>query len=227
VDHPINIPLHYKSKPLPSDQGAVRELVGLNFKKITESVQHDVIVNFYAPWCPWSQRLAPTWQAFGERLQGSASVLVAKFDGTANEVAGLVLQAYPTVALYRAVDNQIRYYRAGVRTVDAFLNFLKENAAIPFMNPETGELHVPPAEPQVKDHAEDVPELTDDTYEEIYAPDKNVLVLFYAPWCEHSKEMFETWEQVAADYKHIDSVRVVQMDAHTAKKTRGFYFSHD
>lgn len=30
--------------------------------------------------------------------------------------------------------------------------------------------------------------------------------------------MFETWEKVAVEYKNIDSVTVVQMDAHEAKK---------
>jgi len=218
VDHPINIPLHYKSLPMPQDTGAsVRELVGLNFKKVTESLDHDVAVNFYAPWCPWSQRLAPTWQEFGDRLKGSQSVIVARFDGTANEVAGLHLHAYPTIALYRAKDNQVRYYRDGMRTVDAFMEFLKQNAAIPFLNPDTGALHVPSGLPP-KNHAEDVLELTDDTYEEVYNTEKNVLVLFYAPWCEHSQEMFETWERTALEYKFIDSLKVYQMDAHKAQK---------
>lgn len=105
------------------------------------------------------------------------------------------------------------------------------------MNPETGELHVP-QNTGPKDHAADVPELTDDTFDEVYRSDKNVLVLFYAPctflffWisssqyfsylttigCEHSQEMFETWENVAVEYKNIDSVKVVQMDAHEAKR---------
>jgi len=219
VDHPINIPLHYKSQPLPQDNGnAITELVGLNFKKVAESTTQDVLINFYAPWCPWSQRLAPVWEELAVRLRGASSVVVARFDGTANEVAGLHLHAYPTIALYRASDNEIRYYRDGHRTVDALMNFLKDNAAIPFMNPDTGELHVPPKDGQPKDHAADVPELTDDTFEEIYRSDKNVLVLFYAPWCEHSQEMFETWEQIAVEYKNIDSVKVVQMDASKAQK---------
>jgi len=220
VDHPINVPLHYKSNPIPANEAnSVVELVGLNFKKIVENPATDVLVNFYAPWCPWSQRLQPTWQQLGDKFQGSSSLIVAKFDGTANEVAGLHLHAYPTIALYRAVDNEVRYYRDGHRTVDAISNFLKENAAIPFLDTETGELMVPPKGAQPKDHAVDVLELNDNTFEnEVFRSDKNVLVLFYAPWCEHSQEMFETWEKVAIEYKNIDSVKVVQMDAHAAQK---------
>jgi len=219
VDHPINVPLHYKSTPIPADTGApVKELVGLNFKKVSEDKDRDVLINFYAPWCPWSQRLAPTWDQLGERLRGSATVVVARFDGTSNEVAGLHLHAYPTIALYRAQDNEVRHYRDGHRTVDALMNFLKENAGVPFLNPETGQLIVPHQLPE-KDHAVDVTDMTDTTFEEeVYRSDKNVLVLFYAPWCEHSQEMFSTWERVALEYKNIDSVRVVQMDAHEAKK---------
>lgn len=76
---------------------------------------------------------------------------------------------------------------------------------------------MPPQKP--KDHAVDVQELNDEDFEsEVYRSDRNVLVLFYAPWCEHSQQMFETWEQVALEYKNIDSVKVVQMDAHSAQK---------
>ncbi len=29
---------------------------------------HAVIGNFYAPWCPWCQRLEPTWEAVREEV---------------------------------------------------------------------------------------------------------------------------------------------------------------
>jgi thiol-disulfide isomerase/thioredoxin len=27
-----------------------------------------VVVNFYAPWCPWCQRLQPTWEAVTQEV---------------------------------------------------------------------------------------------------------------------------------------------------------------
>ncbi len=27
-----------------------------------------VVVNYYAPWCPWCQRLGPTWEAATEEI---------------------------------------------------------------------------------------------------------------------------------------------------------------
>eukprot|EP01126_Amoeba_proteus_P052951 TRINITY_DN6433_c0_g1_i3.p1 TRINITY_DN6433_c0_g1~~TRINITY_DN6433_c0_g1_i3.p1 ORF type:complete len:498 (-),score=89.97 TRINITY_DN6433_c0_g1_i3:168-1553(-) len=219
VDHPINVPLTYKSKPIPTETGeAVRELVGLNFKEVVEDNKLDVAVNFYAPWCPWSKRLTPVWEELGEKLKGSPTMIITKFDGTANEVPGLTLHAFPTIALYRSVDNEVRYYRDGVRTVDALTNFLSENAGTEFKNSKD---EVVKADPLaiIKDHAVDVQELTDDDYEpSVYDQDANVLVLFYAPWCEHSQEMFATWEQVGLEYKHIDGMKVAQMDANKEKK---------
>jgi len=37
--------------------------------------------------------------------------------------------------------------------------------------------------------------------------------LFYAPWCEHSQELFKTWEELNTDFINIHSVAIYQMDA--------------
>lgn len=31
-------------------------------------VPRAVVVNFYAPWCPWCQRLEPTWEAVTQEV---------------------------------------------------------------------------------------------------------------------------------------------------------------
>lgn len=42
-------------------------LSSANFKPILK--QYDiVVVNYYAPWCPWCQRLGPTWEAVTEAV---------------------------------------------------------------------------------------------------------------------------------------------------------------
>jgi len=147
-----------------------------------------------------------------------ASVTIAQFDGTANEVPGLHLHAYPTMTLYRAGDNSQRQFRGMSRTEDALLEFLQTEALIAFTDPTTGKVSHEVTVVQ-KDHAVDVPELDDDTYEDaIEQVDKNVVVLFYAPWCEHSQELFSTWENTYRDYVAINSVAIYQIDATKHKK---------
>jgi len=187
--------------------------VGLTWKSIVLNPNNDVFVNFYAPWCPYSNMLQPTWKILGERLKGVPTVTIAQFDGTANEVPGLHLHAYPTMALYRAGDNEKIDFKGFVRTEEALLQFLQTEARIAFTDPQTGKLSHE-VETDLKDHAVDVPELDDSTYDPITQRlDTNIVILFYAPWCEHSQELFSTWEDIYRDFKVIATVDVYQMDA--------------
>ena len=43
-------------------QGAVEECLTMC------PYMHAVVVNFYAPWCPWCQRLEPTWEAVTQEV---------------------------------------------------------------------------------------------------------------------------------------------------------------
>eukprot|EP01126_Amoeba_proteus_P011318 TRINITY_DN1454_c0_g1_i1.p1 TRINITY_DN1454_c0_g1~~TRINITY_DN1454_c0_g1_i1.p1 ORF type:complete len:322 (+),score=65.16 TRINITY_DN1454_c0_g1_i1:533-1498(+) len=214
ISHPINVPLTYKSQPIPPETGqAVKDLVGLNFKEVTEDKRYDVAVNFYAPWCPWSRRLQPIWQQLGEKLKGSPTMIITKFDGSENEVPGLHLHGFPTIALYRSGDNEVRYYRDGVRTVDALLNFLKDNAGITFTNTD-GEIFVSDPWAMSKTEVVEISELTDDDFQGVINdPNFNVLVLFYGPRVGQDEETFETWKKVGVEYQNIASVKVLQMDA--------------
>ena len=50
-----------------------------------------LIVNFYAPWCPWCQRLAPTWEAVMSYAHSTyptsdGRIRIAKVDCTAEVV---------------------------------------------------------------------------------------------------------------------------------------------
>jgi len=187
--------------------------VGLNWKSVVLNPDKDVFVNFYAPWCPYSNMLRPTWQALGDRLKDVPSIVIAQFDGTANEVPGLRLEAFPTMILYRAGNNEQRPYEIyHPRTEEALLNFLQTEAFLPFTDPVSGKLSHS-VDPLSKDHAVDVPELDDSNYEKTIQESVNVVVLFYAPWCEHSQELFKTWEDLYTDFLNIHSVSIYQMDA--------------
>ena len=44
-----------------------------------------VFANFYAPWCIWCQRLAPTWEAFAEAIEAQKfGIKVVKIDCVVN-----------------------------------------------------------------------------------------------------------------------------------------------
>jgi len=220
VSLPVEVSITYKSASIPEkNDGAVKEVVGHSFKDIVLQPDKDVIVNYYAPWCPYCVRLEPIWKDFGERLKSIPTVVVAQFDGTKNEVPGLHLHAYPTIILHRAGDKHKIEYPGFVRTVDAFLEFLQKNAMIPFVDPVTGKKsRESDGTHSLKDHAASVVELDDNNWRQSLSdPEVNALVLFYAPWCEHSQELFATWETLANEYKFITSVKIYQMDVEKHK----------
>ena len=95
-----------------------------------------LLVNFYAPWCPWSRRLEPVWEATAKRIaedpQMAGVVSIAKVDCTeqgelcrANHIQG-----FPSIRIYRggsdSVDGNSMNHASymGDRTVDAFLSFI-------------------------------------------------------------------------------------------------------
>lgn len=61
----------------------------------------------YAPWCGHCKKLEPIYNELGEKFADKEGVVIAKMDGTANEIDGLAIRGYPT----------LRFYPAGKKTV--------------------------------------------------------------------------------------------------------------
>merc|ERR1712216_605986 len=102
--------------------------------------QYDVmIVNFFAPWCHWCQRLEPVWEksaaAVGERHPGHTIVL-AKVDCTHPSSESLCIKhrvdAFPTILVFRKDDTGKSQHESyhGERSVPAITgwadNFVKQ-----------------------------------------------------------------------------------------------------
>jgi len=121
-----------KSADIPAEQGNVRVLVGKNFDDEVLNSEKDVLVKFYAPWCGHCKSLAPIWDTVGEKFAGIDSVVIAKFDATANEHAAVEVEGFPTIKFYKAGDKANAIDFEGSRTEDGIIEFLKENAGIPF-----------------------------------------------------------------------------------------------
>jgi thiol-disulfide isomerase/thioredoxin len=92
-----------------------------------------VMVDFYAPWCIWCQRLAPVWEntAYEASKKDYADfVRFAKVDCTTKEWAPICRKkkifAYPSVFLYRDGRSDRHQQYHGARTTTAFLSYIED-----------------------------------------------------------------------------------------------------
>jgi hypothetical protein len=92
-----------------------------------------VLVNFYAPWCPWSRRLQPVWEeAYANVMKGAhhPHVLMAKTDCTAGGKELCQQQhihAFPTIRVYRRHNPHSHESYIGDRTHEALEQFVDNN----------------------------------------------------------------------------------------------------
>ena len=82
-----------------------------------------VMVEFYAPWCYWSRKLAPEYSAAATLLKGEA--VLAKVDATVEMGLGrkYKIQGYPSLLLFAGGIQKSSYYGERTRW-DPFFLFL-------------------------------------------------------------------------------------------------------
>jgi len=108
--------------------------------------RHDVmIVNFFAPWCHWCQKLEPVWEKsttqLSEKFPGDERLQMAKVDCTSKASESLCIKnridAFPTILVFRKDDTGSSLHESyhGERSVPAitgwaehFVAQLKNNA---------------------------------------------------------------------------------------------------
>lgn len=122
-----------KSEEVPTEQeGNVTKIVGKTHDEIRYDTGKDVLVEYYAPWCGHCKKLAPMYDTLADIYaldeNASSKVVIGKIDGTLNDVFEIEIGGYPTIALYPAGDltKEPIIYK-GARTLDAFMEFIKES----------------------------------------------------------------------------------------------------
>jgi len=117
---------HLMSEEAPEDwnQNPVWTLVAKNFDEVAKDKSKDVLVEFYAPWCGHCKQLAPIFDELGEKFKDREDVVVAKMDATANELADIKIQSFPTLKFFPKNSDEVQDYN-GERTLEAFTKFLE------------------------------------------------------------------------------------------------------
>lgn len=118
---------HLNSEEIPEDWDAkpVKVLVGKNFEAVAFDESKDVLVEFYAPWCGHCKQLAPIWDELGEKYKDSETVVIAKMDSTANEVADVTVRGFPTLKFFPKESGRKIVDYSGGRTLEDFVAFLE------------------------------------------------------------------------------------------------------
>jgi protein disulfide-isomerase A1 len=119
-----------KSEPIPETQeGPVTVVVAKSYNDIVLDDTKDVLIEFYAPWCGHCKALAPKYEELGALYAKSEfkdKVVIAKVDATLNDVPDEI-QGFPTIKLYPAGGKDAPVTYQGARTVEDFIEFIKEN----------------------------------------------------------------------------------------------------
>lgn len=191
-------------------KGKLVELTEENFAKHVSSGNH--FVKFYAPWCNYCQRLAPTWEELAKNLQNDETVSISKIDCTVYRSICLdfEVKGYPTL-LWIEDGKKIEKY-SGSRSLEELSAYVKKMLGSDD-NREALTTEKPASEEKDKMQ---VLQLTGENFDDSIAQGVT-FVKFYAPWCGHCQKLSPVWDQLAEKiHKSHKDIKIAKVDCTSA-----------
>ncbi|KAI3707511.1 hypothetical protein L6452_26107 [Arctium lappa] len=117
-----------KSEPIPeTNDEPVKVVVANSLKDMVLDSKKNVLLEIYAPWCGHCKKLAPILDEVAVSFENDASVMIAKFDGSNNDIPSdaFEVQGYPTL-YFKSSSGKVMPYE-GNRTKEDIIEFIQKN----------------------------------------------------------------------------------------------------
>ncbi|KAF2431517.1 thioredoxin-domain-containing protein [Tothia fuscella] len=98
-----------------------------NYKQITGDSTKDVLVEYFAPWCPHCNEFAPDYEKLAGLFAAEKEhVTIAKFDASSNKIPDVSITGFPSFYLFPANQKDKPVAYEGDRSVEELADFVKE-----------------------------------------------------------------------------------------------------
>lgn len=162
-----------------------------DFQKLLNKEKKPLLTMFYAPWCGHCKRMKPEFAGAATELKGEAILAGMDVDRPENMATRQVynITGFPTILYFE--KGKRKYDFGGERTRQGIVEWMEDPQA-----PKE-----PEKEPEWSDEENEVVHLGDQTFDDYLTNHDSVLVMFYAPWCGHCKNMKPEYVDAAAQLK--------------------------
>ncbi|KAK3931157.1 Protein disulfide-isomerase A5 [Frankliniella fusca] len=191
-----------KEEPWSATPSDVVHLTADDFDSFIQEEQ-TVLVMFYAPWCGHCKRMKPDYEKAArmmvdQKIPGK----LAAVDATVEQSLAkkFKVQGYPTVKLFH--EGQFKF-DANVRDVERIITLMKDPTKPPPVPEEEKPWSAVPSE---------VIHLTTESYKQILKKKRHALVMYYAPWCGHCKNLKPHYQDAAQVFEDEPQVTFAALD---------------